>query len=194
MSQTAPRTTEFLDQLAADLRALREVTVQRFRTLSDDQLNRRPAPGKWSIGQCLEHLNITGGLVLPVMARKLKQAQESGSKPAATVKSGFIGRKLIVAMKTPASENPLKSPQQYAPSGSRLPRTVVEVFSRQLDELANMVEQARTVNANAIRIPNPVIPLLYLRLTDQLELLVVHLKRHVLQAERVLDGVGMVID
>jgi hypothetical protein len=194
MSQPAPRTTEFLDQLAADLRALREVTVQRFRTLSDDQLNRRPAPGKWSIGQCLEHLNITGGLVLPTMARKLREAQQSGSKPAETVKSGFIGRKLIVAMQTPASEKPLKSPQQYAPSGSRLPRTVVEVFGRQLDELTNMVEQARKVNANAIRIPNPVIPLLYLRLTDQLELLVVHLKRHVLQAERVLDGVGMVID
>ncbi|SHI64021.1 DinB superfamily protein [Hymenobacter daecheongensis DSM 21074] len=194
MSQTAPRTTEFLDQLAAELRALRELTAQRFRPLSDDQLNRRPAPGKWSIGQCLEHLNIIGGHVLPVMARKLKQAQESGSKPAETVKTGFIGRKLIVAMQTPASEKPLQSPQQYAPSGSRLPRTVVEVFSRQLDELANLVEQARTVNANGIRIPNPVIPLLYLRLTDQLELLVVHLKRHVQQAERVLDGVGMVID
>ncbi|MCB2407263.1 DinB family protein [Hymenobacter lucidus] len=188
MSKSAPRTTDFLDQLAADLQTLRELTVQRFRPLSDDQLNRRPSPDKWSVGQCLEHLNIVGGHVLPVMVRKLRQAQDSGTRPAEIVKSGFIGRKMIDAMQVPASEKPLKSPQQYAPSGSRLPRTVVEVFGRQLDELVNIVEQARQVNANAIRIPNPVVPLLYLRLTDQLELLVVHIKRHVAQAERVLDN------
>ncbi|MCC2546864.1 DinB family protein [Hymenobacter sp. BT175] len=181
-------TTEFLDRLSADLQAIREGSVRRFRQLTDDQLNRRPAPDKWSVGQCLEHLNITGGHVLPVMARKLKQAREKGTRPAATVKSGFIGRKMIEAMQTPASEKPMKSPQQYAPSGSRLPRTVVEVFSRQLDELTNMVQQAKQVNANAIRIPNPIIPLLYLRLTDQLELLVVHLQRHVAQAEQVLES------
>ncbi|TGE22092.1 DinB family protein [Hymenobacter aquaticus] len=188
MSTSAPRTTDFLDQLAADLQAVRDITVRRFRPLSDDQLNRRPATDKWSVGQCLEHLNIVGGHYLPTINRKLKQAQERGSRPADTVKSGFFGRKLIDAMRVPASEKPLKSPQQYAPSGSRLPRTVVEVFGRQLDELLNIVQQARGINANAVRIPNPIIPLLYLRLTDQLEFIVTHLQRHVAQAERVLDG------
>ncbi|PJJ54870.1 DinB family protein [Hymenobacter chitinivorans] len=188
MSKSAPRTTDFLDQLAAELQALRETTVRRFRPLTDDQLNRRPAPDKWSVGQCLEHLNIVGGHYLPTINRKLKQAQERGSRPSDTVKSGFFGRKLIEAMRQPASEKPLKSPQQYAPSGSRLPRTVVEVFGRQLDELINIVQQARGINANAVRIPNPIIPLLYLRLTDQLEFIVTHLQRHVAQAERVLDN------
>ncbi|TGE14685.1 DinB family protein [Hymenobacter elongatus] len=188
MSKSAPRTTEFLDHLAADLHTLREVTTRRFRPLSDDQLNRRPATDKWSVGQCLEHLNIIGGHYLPTISRKLKQAQERGSRPAETVKSGFFGHKLIEAMQIPASEKPLKSPQQYAPSGSRLPRTVVEVFGRQLDELLNIVQQARSINANAVRIANPIIPLLYLRLTDQLEFIVVHLQRHVAQAERVLDA------
>lgn len=188
MSQPATRTTDFLDQLTADLRALQTTVAQEFRPLTDDQLNRRPGPGRWSVGQCLEHLNIIGGLYLPVIARKLQQAQARSSRPADTVKHGLMGRRLTEAMRVPASEKPTKSPQQYAPSGSRLPRTVVEVFNRQADELAGLLQQARSVNINAIRIPNVVIPLLHLRLTDQLELLVVHAQRHIAQAERVLEG------
>lgn len=188
MSATTRRTTDFLDSLAADLQRVREITNLRFRPLTDDQLNRGPGPGKWSVGQCLEHLNIVGGLYLPVISRKIKAAKERGSKPAETVVHGYFGRKMTDAMRVPASEKPMKAPQQYAPSGSRLPRTVVEVFTRQLDELESLISQSRTVNANAVRIPNPIVPLLLPRLTDALELLVEHLKRHIQQAERVLDG------
>ncbi|WP_139925844.1 DinB family protein [Hymenobacter sp. DG01] len=188
MSATARRTTDFLDSLAAELQRVREITHRRFRPLTDDQLNRGPGPGKWSVGQCLEHLNIVGGLYLPVMNRKIKAARERGSSPAETVVHGFFGKKMTEAMRVPASEKAMKTPQQYAPSGSRLPRTVVEVFSRQLDELDNLITQARTINANAVRIPNPIVPLLLPRLTDALELLVEHIKRHIQQAERVLDG------
>ncbi|GAB3228507.1 DinB family protein [Hymenobacter seoulensis] len=188
MSVSPRRTTDFLDSLAADLQQVREITTRRFRPLTDDQLNRGPGPGKWSVGQCLEHLNIVGGLYLPIMSRKIKAARERGSKPSELVAHGFFGKKMTDAMRVPASEKAMKSPQQYAPSGSRLPRTVIEVFSRQLDELENLIEQTRGVNANAIRIPNPIVPLLLPRLTDALELLVEHTKRHVQQAERVLDA------
>jgi hypothetical protein len=83
------------------------------------------------------------------------------------------------------------TPQRYAPTGTRLPRTVTEVFSRQIDELLRLVLLARQVNANAVRVPNAIFPLLLLRLTDQLEFLVVHIQRHVAQAEAVLIGNGV---
>ena len=188
MPATTHHTTDFLDTLAAEVERARDTANRRFRPLTDDQLNRGPGPGKWSVGQCLEHLNIVGGLYLPVISRKIKAARQRGSTPASTVAHGYFGQKLTAAMRVPTTEKRLTSPQQYAPSGSRLPRTVVEVFSRQLDELSHLIEQARTVNMNAIRIPNPVMPLLIPRLTDALELLVEHLKRHLGQAERVLDG------
>lgn len=188
MSHPTTSSTDFFDQLTADLHSLRGTVAQRFRPLTDQQLNRRPAPSKWSIGQCLEHLNIVGGYYLPVITRKIQLAKQRGSTPAASVKHGIIGQRLTKAMRAPVSEKSFKSPQKYAPSGSRLPRTVVEVCSRQLDELLQLVEQARSINANSIRIPNPVLPLIRLRLTDALELLVVHLQRHMAQAERVLDS------
>lgn len=189
MAAPARATSDFFDELTDELLRLRVMAQQRFRPLSPEVLNRRPGPGRWSVGQCLEHLNIVGGHYLPELRARIKRAQSKGSKPAATVKSGFMGRRLTEAMRTPAAERPLTSPERYAPTGNRLPRTVTEVFSRQLDELMSIVLMARQVNANAVRIPNPLFTLLRLRLTDQLEFLVVHLRRHVAQAEAVLAAI-----
>jgi hypothetical protein len=91
---------------------------------------------------------------LPSIAKRIAKAQASGSKPASTAKQGYFGRKMIEEMRTPASVKPLTSPQRYAPTGNRLPRTVAEVFSRQIDELLRLTLLARQVNANSVRIPN----------------------------------------
>jgi hypothetical protein len=188
MSSSSPRTSDFLDQLIGTVEQVKGLAQQRFRPLNEDELNRRPGPSKWSVGQCLEHLNIIGGLYLPEMSQRLRRAKERGTRPAEYVKSGPIGRRLTASMRVPAREKPLKTPQKFAPSGSRLPRTVVEVFMRQLDEMLRLLQQAREVNANAVRIPNAIIPLLRLRLPDQFAFMIAHMQRHVQQAERVLDS------
>jgi len=188
MPTQARATSEFFDQLTNELLMLRVLAQQRFRPLSPDVLNRRPSPGRWSVGQCLEHLNIVGGHYLPEIAARLNKAMAQGSKPAATVKQGYIGTRFIEAMRTPAAQRSFDSPERYAPTGTRLPRTVTEVFSRQLDELLRLVLLARQVDANSVRIPNPLYPFLRFRLTDQLEFLIVHIQRHVAQAEAVLQS------
>jgi hypothetical protein len=189
MSTHSRATSEFFDQLTTELLTLRVLAQQRFRPLTPEVLNRRPSPSRWSVGQCLEHLNIVGGHYLPEIAARLNKALASGSKPAAVVKHGFVGQRLTEAMRTPAAQRTFVSPERYAPTGNRLPRTVTEVFSRQLDELLRLVLLARQVNANTVRIPNPLVPLLYVRLTDQLEFLLVHIQRHIAQAEAVLQGI-----
>lgn len=192
MAAVAPLATDvFFDELTTELLKLRVLVQQRFRPLSEQQLNRRPSPSRWSVGQCLEHLNIVGGHYLPEMRARLARAQARGTKPAATVRHGLMGPRLVAAMRAPidgAGGKPMTSPQRYAPTGNRLPRTVAEVFSRQLDEMLRLVLLARQVNANAVRIPNPLFPLLRLRLPDTLEFLLAHIHRHIRQAEAVLAG------
>lgn len=190
MAAAAPLATDvFFDELTTELLKLRVLAQQRFRPLSEQQLNRRPSPSRWSVGQCLEHLNIVGGHYLPEMRARLDRAQARQTRPAPFIKRGFFGQRLVADMRNPAASKPLISPQRYAPTGNRLPRTVAEVFSRQLDELLRLVLQARQVDANAVRIPNPLLPLVRLRLPDTLEFLVAHIQRHVRQAEAVLDAI-----
>ncbi|WP_375415903.1 DinB family protein [uncultured Hymenobacter sp.] len=188
MAAATPLATDvFFDELTTELLKLRVLAQQRFRPLSEQQLNRRHSPSRWSVGQCLEHLNIVGGHYLPEMRARLDRAQARKTSPAPLIKRGVFGARLVAQMRSSAAEKPLVSSQRYAPTGNRLPRTVAEVFSRQLDELLRLVLQARQVDANAVRIPNPLVPLLVrLRLPDTLEFLVAHIQRHVRQAEAVL--------
>ena len=190
MAAAHSRTTDvFFDELTTELLKLRVLAQQRFRTLSEAQLNRRPSPSRWSAGQCLEHLNIVGGHYLPEIRARLGRAQARGSQPAASVKHGFVGARLVARMRAPTTGlggQLLTSPQRYAPTGHRLTRTVAEGFSRQLDELLRLTLLARQVNANTVRIPHPLLPLLRLRLTDTFEFLLAHIQRHLRQAEAVL--------
>lgn len=187
MSASLRDTNDFFDQLTNQVLVLRVASHQRLRPLSSEQLNRRPGYDKWSVGQCLEHLNILSGYYLPTVKARLKAAQAQGSTPRARVRSGWLGRRFTSAARQNGDENGVvRVPKQYAPTGVRLSGTVVETFNRQLDEFLRLLLLARQVEASSVRVPNPLHPWLKLRLTDVLEMLVASYKRYVQQAEQAL--------
>jgi hypothetical protein len=187
MSASSRDTIEFFDQLTNEVLALRVVSYQRLRPLTNEQLNRRPGIGKWSAGQCLEHLNIISGHYLPAIKAQLQQAIAKGSTPRPQVRSGWIGRRLTESARQHMElADIFRVRKQYAPTGVRLTGIVVEAFNRQLDELLRLLLLARQVDAGSVRIPNPVYPWLRLRLTDVFERLIAFFQRYVKQAEQVL--------
>ena len=187
MSASSRDTNDFFDQLTIQVLALRVTSHQRLRQLNNEQLNRRPGYDRWSVGQCLEHLNILSGYYLPLVKSRLKMAQARGSVAGQSVRSGWLGRRFThAARQEEDSDDIFRVPKQYAPTGVRLTGTVVEAFTRQLDELLRLLLLARQVDAGAVRVPNPLHPWLKLRLTDVLELLIANYKRYVHQAEQAL--------
>jgi hypothetical protein len=187
MSASSRDTNDFFDQLTNEVLALRVASHQRLRPLTNEQLNRRPGIGKWSAGQCLEHLNIISGHYLPTIKVQLQQAIAKGSTARPQVRSGWIGRRLTESARQHMElADVFRVRKQYAPTGVRLTGIVVEAFNRQLDELLRLLLLARQVDASNVRIPNPVYPWLRLRLTDVFERLIAFFQRYVKQAEQVL--------
>jgi hypothetical protein len=187
MSASSRDTTEFFDQLTNQVLALRVAAHQRLRPLGTEQLNRRPGYNKWSVGQCLEHLNILSGYYLPSVKARLKLAKAKGSTAGAKVSSGWLGRRFTNAIRhTDEPEELFKVPKQLAPTGVRLTGTVVEAFTRQLDELLRLLLLARQVDAGSVRVPSPLRPWLKLRLTDVLEMLIASYQAYIRQAEQAL--------
>ena len=188
MGASVRDTTEFFDQLTNQVLALRVLSHQRLRPLSSEQLNRRPSYDQWSVGQCLEHLNLVGGYFLPSVKESLRLAQARGSAAGTRVRSGWLGRHFASTARTNhgLGYRLLRQPKQYAPTGVRLTGTVVEAFNRQLDELLRLLLLARQVDAGAVRVPNPLHPWLRLRLTDVFEALVAHAQSYLKLAEQAL--------
>ena len=56
-----PESYIYLEQI----RYIRQDVTAIVANLGDDQFTWRPAPGRWSIGECFEHLNLTAAAFGP---------------------------------------------------------------------------------------------------------------------------------
>jgi hypothetical protein len=59
------------DRLPEDLTESRQRAEAVVSTLTSEQLTQRPDPAKWSIAECLVHLNLTGTVVQRLIARAI---------------------------------------------------------------------------------------------------------------------------
>ena len=65
------------EHIAAYLAETRENLLRATRGLSPTQLQYKPAPDRWSVAECLEHIILTESLVLGNINNTLQQAPDS---------------------------------------------------------------------------------------------------------------------
>ena len=159
--------------------------ARKFRELPEDRLNFREAPEKWSILECVEHLNRYGDFYLPEIERSILGA----SPKTSAFRSGVIGNWFanlmkvkngkIVKMKTPGDKNPI---------GSKLTTLTLDRFLKQLEMLKSLLNQARNADLTKTKVPISLTRFIKLRLGDTLRFFTYHIERHVIQAEGVWDA------
>ena len=156
-----------------------------FFQLSNEELNFKPAPDKWSIAEVFEHLNITHGIYLASIEKKLK-----GEVKILLLNTKAVGwaigymkklcpRQMVQFLK-------MKAPKfLHAPFKQLDGKDVLKYFNEQLDDIHDVLEQAASLNIEKIKIPLSFTTLLSLRLGDILRFLIAHSERHLLQAQKV---------
>ena len=165
---------------AADQRA-----EQAVKGLSSEQLNWRPRPDAWSVGQCLKHLTITNEIYLPAISNALEGRQSSA------VHEITLSRFSRWFIRNYIAPNPggarARAPRKIQPAKQVGP-AILEAFLRSNQTVRELVERASAYNVNLIRFQNPFIPLLRFTVGTGLEIVTQHQSRHLLQAEAVLTG------
>jgi hypothetical protein len=157
-----------------------------FLQLTNEQLNWKPAPDKWSIAAVFEHLNITHGIYIRYINQSLSSAPVNGR---VFFKPGWLGELAykIIMPREDGSVFKLKAPV-FLQAGPGMPegKLVLQHFMRQLDELEHILELSAYVDLQKIKIPFSFTHLLKLRLGDNLRFIVAHNERHLLQAQKIL--------
>ena len=152
------------------------------RTLTEQQLNWKPGPVDWSIGQCLEHLSVANEVYLRAISDSL------ASQPQAVVQNirpGWFGGWFIRTYIEPVSgTRRARAPKRITP-GATVDASVLDRFLRSNHAAREVVLRARNLDINRVRFANPFIPLLRFRVGAGLEILSKHQSRHLLQAERI---------
>jgi hypothetical protein len=169
-------------QLIAELEIIDQQTKDLTAGLTVEQLNWQPAPGVWSIGQCLEHLCLGNEAYLPAMSAALNG--KAGS-PVQEITPGWFARWFIRSFIEPSAGTKRASAPKKIVPGNRVALSIVERFLRGNQDARQLIRQAEAYNVNRIRFVNPFLPLLRFTVGTGLKITCGHERRHLLQAERV---------
>jgi hypothetical protein len=174
------------DELVTHVLAGIEEVEKLYLPLGRDQLNWRPAPGRWSIAQCLHHLVVTDALYLHRLRRRAEQARRKQLLNDGPYDGGAVGR-WFTSHVGPRITMRMKAPPSIAPHESPAIRgDVVAAFIANERLLISLIDDSRGLDLNRARIGWPVAPFVRLRMIDAFRALVAHDRRHLDQARRVM--------
>ncbi|PYO37028.1 MAG: hypothetical protein DMD37_07305 [Gemmatimonadetes bacterium] len=171
-----------IEKVKADARAL-------VAGLSEEQANRRPAPDKWCIAECLAHLNVADAKTLPAFDRAIRAGRTKGRTAAGPFRYGWFSRWMIASMEPPPKRR-MRTFKIFVPPppGAQPLATLLPEFLKVRDELAERVRQADGLDLGSNRVVSPVTPLLRMPLGAYFAFVMAHERRHLWQAWRVREG------
>jgi len=156
--------------------------VKQLRELNIDELNKKSAPNKWSILECIEHLNLYGDFYLPVIESAIRS--QKVTRNSGIFKSGIIGDYFVNLVKIkPDGIKKMSTTKEMNPFGRRLTVTTIDRFLMQQAHLKSLLTQAEQVNMTKTKTSISLTKLIKLRLGDTLRFTVHHIERHVAQAD-----------
>jgi hypothetical protein len=170
-------------QLIAELQGADQRAIALARGLSVEQLNWKPRPESWSVGQCLEHLCLSGEVYLAPIARALNNRRPS---PVEQITPGWFGAWFIRNYIAPSAvTRKAVAPRKIKPVLSSVEPSVLDRFLAANREVRALIERAQPYDVNRIRFGNPFVPIIRFTVGTGFEILAKHEDRHLLQAEKV---------
>jgi hypothetical protein len=170
-----------LEQISADGDAL-------VRELTDDNFNWQPAPTRWSIAQCIEHLNATARAYLPMLDEGIADAIRRGQYGQGPFRYSLLGR-LMARSQEPPPRFKFKSPRTFPPPPSRAKQETMAAFRAYQVQYVDRLRQANGLDLSRARARSPAAyAWLRIPLGSAFALITAHERRHLWQARRVLDA------
>jgi hypothetical protein len=190
---TSPVRNQISDWLDELFRVDQDVRLHLER-LSEEQFQWRPAPGKWSVGECLNHLAITTGLVVPNIRAALDRGRVEGIKGEPPFEHGWLGGWFVRAMETPGKRG-MRAPANFVPPAGLPKSAVLGRFAAVQQELKDVIESAPGLALDKLRAPSAAKGSGWIKLNVAawIASTLAHERRHVAQALRLKKTPGFPI-
>lgn len=186
------QTKQLLNNLQQQTDQFINKAVSDWQMLPHKQFAYKLAPEKWSANQCLQHLNSYGKFYLPAIEKAIAIAKQKSIKANPVFKSGWLGNYFTNLMQPKADgtlSKKMQSPKNHQPQNNADSHLVIAEFIEQQEQLLLLMEQARQLDLNTIKVPISIAPFIKLKLGDVFMFLVAHNQRHILQAERAIQKI-----
>ncbi len=180
--------------LLGDLTVATEANIARLELLlamPETQLNKQPAPNKWSAAQCAVHLNVYADFYLPNIQKAIQKGESEAQKATEDYKSGWLGEYFVGLMAVEANEKPKKTmpaPKNAQPTTQIYTKMVLETLLAHQKQTLQLLFAAKNVNLARLRIKTSISSLITMQLGDTFRFNVAHNTRHLLQALRATES------
>jgi hypothetical protein len=173
--------------LTAELDDIRRRAETLVSGVGPGQLIQRPDPAKWSIAECLAHLNVSANVVQPMIAQAIERGKKDKLLGTGPFPLGFRGR-LLIWIATPPPKFRIRAPKSVAPPANiAAPTQLLPEFLKLQDEWLRLWNEAEGLDLARINIARRLSPF-YCHLSAAFPWMMAHQQRHLLQAENVKKG------
>lgn len=166
-----------LDAATARARAVAE-------RAGDERWHTRPAPEKWSVAECIDHLNRSSEAYFPLFEQVLRDAPRT---LPTRLRRDFFGWLLSVTLEPPARMKAKTSPRFVPPPEVGARRDVMDRFEAFQDRVKEFVARSDGVDVAKFKLRSPFAERLKYSMYSALCVIPVHQRRHLWQAEKALD-------
>lgn len=156
--------------------------------LDHRQFNWAPGPGRWSIGQCVEHLNITMEKYIPVLEQTMSRARAKGLVSPGPFSLGFVERWFMRSMEPPVKRR-IRTPKAFVAPPDLPVAPTVERFVALQKAFRTCILAADGLDLRAVKVPSQFGPVSW-SLNGTIGILLAHERRHIWQAREVRNDPG----
>ena len=159
--------------------------------LSDEQLRWSPGQGRWSIVDCLEHLNVSGGWFTKQMGFGIRQGRERGwTDPGHAFRPRPFDRLYAWILEPPVRRLKAPAPAASRPQRQASPAEVVSTFRKLQETIRERLQEAEGLDLRRARARSPFSKHIRFSLGGCFRVALAHERRHLWQARQVRDAPG----
>jgi hypothetical protein len=170
----------YLDQLLT----IRQDVPGLVAHLSDEQFGWSPAPKRWSMAQCFDHLNTTARAFVPAIDKAIDDARARGLRGEGPFTYSLFERLFLRSTEPPPGLR-FRAPRMLAPPPLRPKAAILTEFMEWQDRLDERIRRTDGLDLRHARARSPAFPLFVWSLGSLIAITLAHERRHLWQARQI---------
>ena len=172
------------DRCAQEVQEARQRAEALLVGLTPDQFTTQPEAGKWSVAECILHLNATAAVMQRLMEKAMAQGRQEKKLGAGPFGIGLKGRLLVWIAEPPPKFRIPAPPHLRPPARIDNPEGLLPDFLKAQDEWERLMRESAGLSLSKIKVGKRFSPF-RARLSAGFPWMMAHQRRHLLQAENV---------
>jgi hypothetical protein len=173
-----------LDRCAQDINEARQRAEALVLGLTPEQLTKQPEAGKWSVAECILHLNTTAAVMQALVEKAIAEAKRDKKVGTGPFGIGLKGRLLVWIAEPPPKFRIPAPPHLRPPAQIDDPARLLPDFMKAQDEWERLIRESAGLDLARTKV-GPLFSPFRQRLAASFPWMMAHQRRHLCQAENV---------